>query len=33
MTDSLILYVGMFCFAMTVLGIALTIVEFKRMKT
>jgi hypothetical protein len=33
MTDSLILYVGMFCFALTVLGIALTIIEFKRMKT
>jgi hypothetical protein len=33
MTDSLILYVGMFCFALTVLGVVLTIVEFNRMKT
>ncbi len=32
MTDSLILYTGMFCFAMMALGIALTIAEFKRMK-
>ncbi len=31
MTDDLILYVGMFCFAMTVLGIALTVAEFKKM--
>ncbi len=32
MTDSLILYAGMFCFALTVLGVALTMIEFKRMK-
>lgn len=31
MTDSMILYAGMFCFAMIALGIALTIVEFNRM--
>lgn len=31
MTDLPILYFGMFCFGMTVLGVVLTIVEFKRL--
>jgi hypothetical protein len=31
MTDLPILYFGMFCFAMTVLGVVLTILEFKRL--
>lgn len=31
MTDDLILYVGMFCLAMTVLGVALTANEFRKM--
>ena len=31
MTASLILYVGMFCFALLVVGIALTVAEFKKM--
>ncbi len=31
MSDSLILYSGLFCFALTVLGIVLTIIEFKKM--
>lgn len=31
MTDTLILYVGMFCFAMTVLGIVITVSEFRKM--
>ena len=31
MTDDLILFVGMFCFAMTVVGIFLTANEFRKM--
>jgi hypothetical protein len=31
MTDELILFVGMFCFAMTVVGIILTANEFRKM--
>lgn len=30
MSDSTILYAGVFCFAMTLLGLALTIYEFRR---
>ena len=32
MTDTLILIVGMVCFALTVLGVVLTIREFNRMQ-
>ena len=31
MTELPILYFGMFCFGMTVLGVVLTILEFKRL--
>ncbi len=31
MTEDIILYVGMFCFAMTVLGLFVTHNEFKKM--
>ncbi len=31
MTDLPILYFGMFCFGMTVLGVVLTILEFRRL--
>ena len=31
MTDLPLLYFGMFCFGMTVLGVALTILEFKKL--
>lgn len=30
MSDSTILYAGVFCFTMTLLGLALTIFEFRR---
>ena len=31
MTDLPLLYFGMFCFGMTVLGVVLTILEFKKL--
>jgi hypothetical protein len=31
MTDDLIFYIGLFCFAMTVLGVVLTANEFRKM--
>jgi len=31
MSDSAILYMGIICFALTAIGMALTIIEFKRM--
>jgi hypothetical protein len=31
MSDTTILYAGVFCFALTLLGLALTIHEFKKM--
>ncbi len=31
MTETTILYFGMFCFGMAVIGIILTILEFKRL--
>ena len=30
MNDTTLLYIGVFCFAMTLLGLALTILEFRR---
>jgi hypothetical protein len=31
MTDLPLLYFGMFCFGMTVLGVVLTVLEFRRL--
>jgi hypothetical protein len=31
MTDNTLLYVGIFCFAMTVLGLVLTMIEFRKL--
>ncbi len=31
MTDDTLLYVGIFCFAMMVLGLALTMMEFRKL--
>lgn len=31
MTDATLLYVGIFCFAMTLLGLALTMIEFRKL--